>query len=1013
MELIKLTFQNINALAGTWTIDFRALAEEAGGLFAIVGPTGSGKTSLLDAISLALFGTTPRSSATKEDTIQRGQSVKPCITKGYAQAMAELTFLHDGHEYCTRYTLHNSGSHEFLLKVDGVAQDYTPKEAFRKVQEILCMDYATFSRTILLAQGRFNKFLAAKSEDRLETLSTIAGVGDYQRIADALKVRLSKNSKELEAQQSKAAWSAGQLLPEDELQEKQESLASLSEALKASKQRKAELEPKLQQWREVCALRQEVTHLASTLPELRQLADKCVAAEQEALRKRDALNMESQRTRLMAAQVAEQARDRTAGALQEAERTFTTRREAAQEAEARVTHLQSQETEAMEAQAKRLAWLQAHASDQGLAEALPELRAMANDVRRQRMTAESQQRVTSSAEERVKRAQETLETANEMLKTAHAQELQAQEALEKARETLTVRNAELSTQEQAGEAFMNARWQDAAQAEEAEEAWTAHRAALSPNAPCPLCGSKAHPYVDTPEVLAKHQAWIAQWKAQQSALKQAQSALVKAQKAEHQASASALSAQNDAKLAEDRVRTSQETLEKAAREAAEAQSLLKQFLDMQEKVQQTFRQSLRKWIDLPDEHTSKVPPALEERRKRYAEIHQAAQDDLKAREPLRKLLDEAKQSLAVARAQAEDAEAVRQKALEAHATAQKAFEAFDCVHPKATLEDLEKHFHALSDACDAARNATLQTLSEFRSAQNTLEEKTRTLQAKSEGLPDAEEAETLAQELTALDARLQSLMRQEWDLRRDLEDDAKRRSEHATQQKHLETLQIENSRWTSLEKFLDHNALKKVAQNLLLVRLLEIANNRLRHLLPRYTLRAEERFAEKNAKDPGASPIRALEIMVEDAWLGGERRPTTNLSGGESFLISLVLAISLSDLSAHHLRLKNLFLDEGFGTLDGDCLQRALAILENLHAEGRLVGIISHVEQLKRAPVRIDLHPSSSVSGFSTLTCSVNDEVRPEIVFGDTSHAGTGNRSKYRSTPTAKATPSPEDPPTT
>lgn len=992
MELVKLTFQNVNALAGTWTVDFQSLAEEAGGIFAIVGPTGSGKTSLLDAISLALFGTTPRVCPADERSTKNGQDMSACITKGYTQSMAELTFLHDGHQYRTRCTLRTSRSPEFTLEQDGVTKPYTRKEALRAVAQILRMDYAAFSRTLMLAQGHFNRFLLAKSEERLETLSTIAGVGGYQRIADALKARVDKNRKELEEQQNKADWSADRVLPEAELQAKTAALAELHEEVKISQQRRAELTAKRLQWQEVCTLKQEVASIASKLPKLQQLAEQFAAQETSAVQARDALHIETQREHLMKAQLAEQQRDLVARTLQEAERTLTMRQQSAQAAEDQVTRLQSQEKEAAEAQAKRLDWLKVHAADQGLTVALPKLQVMASEVQRQRLTVESQRKKAAAAEIRVKRAHEALESAKTALKAAQTKAQQAQAALEKAREQVTASEASVVAQVQAGEAFVNTRWQDAETAEEAESHWASWRDELVPHESCPLCGSKSHPYMDTPDILAKHQAWISQWKAQQEALKQAQTTLAKAQKAELLASKSDLSAQSDAKLAAESVSIKQDAWEKAAQEAAEEQSLLKQLLTMLTNSRQSFVQALQAWIDLPEAgDVSEVPAVLEERQKRYEETQKAADDYLRDREPQQAALTEAQKALAVAKTQAEEAKATQQKALAAHVASQKAFEAFDCVHPKATLEALEKQFQTLCAACEAARKATLQAQTDVRSAQKTLEEKKHTLQTKSEGLPESGEAEMLGAQISALEARLEVLISEEGRLRGALEEDAKHRKEHAALLKVLETMQREYSRWTTLEKFLDNDALKKVAQNLLLVRLLEIANERLRRLLPRYALLAMESPKSKASTN---TSIRALEIMIEDAWLGGELRTTTNLSGGESFLISLVLAISLSDLSAQHFQLKNLFLDEGFGTLDSDCLQKALSILGNLHAEGRLVGIISHVEQLKRAPVRIEVQPSSTTTGFSSLACYVNEEPRPEIVSGDTSEKGMGSRTK-------------------
>ena len=90
-----------------------------------------------------------------------------------------------------------------------------------------------------------------------------------------------------------------------------------------------------------------------------------------------------------------------------------------------------------------------------------------------------------------------------------------------------------------------------------------------------------------------------------------------------------------------------------------------------------------------------------------------------------------------------------------------------------------------------------------------------------------------------------------------------------------------------------------------------------------------------------------LSLEVLDTWQGDSIRDTKTLSGGESFLVSLALALALSDLVSNKTSIDSLFLDEGFGTLDNDTLEIALCALDNLNASGKMIGIISHVESLK------------------------------------------------------------------
>ncbi len=139
---------------------------------------------------------------------------------------------------------------------------------------------------------------------------------------------------------------------------------------------------------------------------------------------------------------------------------------------------------------------------------------------------------------------------------------------------------------------------------------------------------------------------------------------------------------------------------------------------------------------------------------------------------------------------------------------------------------------------------------------------------------------------------------------------------------------------------------RRFAQSLTLDRLLEHANTRLAELKPRYML----------DRVPGGDML----IQVVDNDMGGEARGLHNLSGGERFLVSLALALGLAEMStAGGVKIESLFIDEGFGALDPASLGQALALLEHLHATGRRVGVISHVEELKeRIPAKIEVTPT-------------------------------------------------------
>ena len=146
---------------------------------------------------------------------------------------------------------------------------------------------------------------------------------------------------------------------------------------------------------------------------------------------------------------------------------------------------------------------------------------------------------------------------------------------------------------------------------------------------------------------------------------------------------------------------------------------------------------------------------------------------------------------------------------------------------------------------------------------------------------------------------------------------------------------------------------RRFAQGLTLDNLVQLANQQLDKLHGRYQLL-------RNEND-------GLGLRVVDTWQGDVMRDTKTLSGGESFLVSLALALALSDLVSHKTSIDSLFLDEGFGTLDAETLDVALDALDNLNASGKMIGVISHIEAMKeRIPTQLKVIKRNGV-GVSAL----------------------------------------------
>ena len=214
----------------------------------------------------------------------------------------------------------------------------------------------------------------------------------------------------------------------------------------------------------------------------------------------------------------------------------------------------------------------------------------------------------------------------------------------------------------------------------------------------------------------------------------------------------------------------------------------------------------------------------------------------------------------------------------------------------------------------------------------------------------------LDEQLLALSTQLKALSERQGEIRAQLQGDDARRQGQQSLFAAIQAKQAEYDLWQQLNSLIgsaDGAKYRKFAQGLTLDHLVYLANQQLERLHGRYQL------ARRSSGE--------LELEVLDTWQADAARDTKTLSGGESFLVSLALALALSDLVSHKTSIDSLFLDEGFGTLDGETLEIALDALDNLNASGKMIGVISHVAALKeRIPVQLKVHKSVGM-GYSTL----------------------------------------------
>lgn len=200
MKVLRLSFKNLNSLAGVWDIDFKHPDFVSSGIFAITGPTGAGKTTILDAICLALYGQTPRLSR-----ITQGEN--EIMSRQTGECFAEVEFETAKGRFRCHWSQHRSHKqadgqlqspkHEISKAESGMILESKLRAVADKVEDVTGMDFDRFTRSMLLAQGGFAAFLQARPDERAPILEQITGTAIYSRISIKVHERTSEERKRL------------------------------------------------------------------------------------------------------------------------------------------------------------------------------------------------------------------------------------------------------------------------------------------------------------------------------------------------------------------------------------------------------------------------------------------------------------------------------------------------------------------------------------------------------------------------------------------------------------------------------------------------------------------------------------------------------------------------------------------------------------------------------------------------------------------------------------------------
>lgn len=1085
MRILKLRLQNLNSLQGEWSIDFTHPDYQNEGLFAITGPTGAGKSTILDAICLALYGQTPRlGKITKSDN--------DIMSRHSGECMAEVVFSVDPSQvnaeagtggaqgpkqYRAYWYQHRarrkageplqSAKHELSNAQTGEVLEEKVSQVPPRIEALTGLDFNRFTRSMMLAQGQFAAFLNADEGERSALLEQMTGTEIYAQISQQTHAR-NKQEQDI-LQQLKRDLGGIAPLADDERAAQQAHLAATQKALQVAEQayekerqqaqavqrfnelqreqekltasqhehERAEkafaddakrlqvdakarpMAPALQQidymQQQLTMGQQELMQSQQQLPSVQQQAsDAVLTAQQSEQQWRDGkaqwqrLQGDIAQARKLDQQL-ELARQREHLAKQQLEHT-----EAKQSALTEQLRQLQQEHDRAAAQQQQLKdWLEQHQAAADLAEQLPWLENLRTQLEKAEQQKKALQHKQTELEQELQRLQQLPST------TALAQQ---QEELE--------RQLQHAQQQQN---TMRDKLQQHRLEQELEVSLADLRAELKAGEPCPLCGAMEHPFAEAPardnvapaneqqglrlelvdqeaEPQVQHQgqhkvqeeleraiaehgqvAAEAQQALQQLAVKKAVGDTERSQQTHHLKARLQEIAQQQSQLEGE-----QQALQEGwdARMAPfhalataqqpklpQLQALAQQYREQQASLQAAQQEchGITQQQQQGQQHKAELAKQHETEQTRWQQNHAEVEHLAKERAMLLQGV-QVEQVERQWQTQLDTLEATERQAREHAAQRQQAFEQTkQNVHQQSERlyslqQQITEEQQALTEALQAAgfadqealRNALLneREAHELAARQQQLAQQAALLKADEQRvgaalaqikaqLPDDEQAnqracEALKKQLNELN---QSLGAVQTTLQRDDELRAKQQQALAA----IAEQQAKADRWARLNTLIgsaDGKNYRNFAQGLTFEIMIDYANQKLKKMTERYLL----------VRDSG----QPLKLNVLDDYQGGEMRSTRNLSGGESFLVSLALALGLAQMASSKVRVDSLFLDEGFGTLDDEALDQALDTLASLRQDGKIIGLISHVGPLKER-IATQLQVVAGTAGRSSL----------------------------------------------
>ena len=1075
MKILNLRFKNLNSLYGEWEIDFTAPEYISDGIFAVTGPTGSGKSTILDAICLALYGRTPRLKSVNN-------SSNEIMSRQTGECLAEVTFETMSGEYRCQWSQQRArkkadgklqgAKHEISNAATGDVIASKKREVDKKVEEATGMDFDRFTRSMMLAQGGFAAFLQATADERAPILEQMTGTEIYTNISKKTHEKRSEERSKLEL--LKAETSGISTLTEEE-----ESVLAKDLAEKESKEKKiskddAKTEKSIQWLKGIVVLTDELLEIneesersAKQLDAFKPDREKLqkavkateIAIEHVALQStRDA--QEKDKKALVESEEKlpelEKNKEKKDAALKDAEASLVTEKASQTEEQILIkqvreldtkisgkhvelktvaTELKNVEKEIKsqdnlqkqkETQKKEVeknasaatAYLGKNKNDSNLPTALGGIKEQINSFKSSVEKEYAVESVLSIIGSLLDVATDAYQTKQKLCKDLKSKYDIAVQQVEKTKASIEKLLAGKLLREHRDKHETLLREQGLIKKIHSLEE---ERCNLEDEKACPLCGSKNHPYAEgnipvvgeVEKQINAIAALIANVESEEGKLK---------------------IAEVGEKAAKEKIALANNTLVKLEAEKDQYVKDLKRIkgeLDsLSVQCKTVSKNILEKLLifgikELPQENPDSVYDALKARSDKWQEYNNLNANAEKEVGRLDAEIEKITEAITIHKkslSSKNNVQSAHQEEVDQYVTNREKLYgtkkpdveekqiAVKIADMEATIksatEQMDKIAHQLTELKSRIKslendivkrapelaNAETSFISNCKKAgfddekvfkvcllstedKNSLTQRQKTLDDQKVGLVTRKkDRETKLKQETVkkiTDESLDNLVAAHQEAegvlstlreniggaRQSLSANAKAKETIKEKQAQIDLQSKECVRWDNLHSLIgsaDGKKYRNFAQGLTFEIMVSHANKQLSEMSNRYLL-------VRDKEQP-------LDLNVIDNYQAGEVRSTKNLSGGESFIISLSLALGLSKMASRKVRVDSLFLDEGFGTLDEDALDIALNTLSALQQDGKLIGVISHVSTLKdRISTQINIAPltggKSSISG--------------------------------------------------